>query len=231
MTDATETTPQVLSEEQVARTLDALWDYATVVGHAYYQKAIKQHLHSVKSHIEALTAERDALRAKLEERQDWTPDDVTEAVDRVREAAQEDAIGIMVSTDDLRKLFASADGVADSYSTLLEHVTGLTKPTTDPRRACTLADDKESERAQEYAEEYAQEIVTERDAALAEVERLRTDTRALTAERDQQAWDMRSLEATVENLRAEVGRLREALEWYAAHGGERARAVLGMGVE
>jgi hypothetical protein len=50
---------------------------------------------------------------------------------------------------------------------------------------------------------------------------------ALQATTTQQAWDMRSLEATVENLRGEVGRLREALEFYAAHGGERARAALG----
>ncbi len=34
---------------------------------------------------------------------------------------------------------------------------------------------------------------------------------ALTAERDRQAWDMRSLETTVENLRGEVDRLREVL--------------------
>lgn len=53
---------------------------------------------------------------------------------------------------------------------------------------------------------------------------------ALQATTTQQAWDMRSLELTIETLRAENARYREALVFYAAHGGERARAVLGMGV-
>lgn len=99
--------------------------------------------------IEELIASHMALAARVEERRDWTGEEIEEAVWRLREAAAEDATGVMVRVEDLRMLLASADGLADNYSILLEHTTGLTKPTTDARRILSLVDDRERERQDE----------------------------------------------------------------------------------
>ena len=112
------------------------------------------------------------LERKLAEREDWAYGAVYDAVMRVREASERDAASIEVSPADLRMLLASADGVANSYSTVLEHICGLTKPTTDPQIAMTMADDQETERFKEYLAEETKELADRIAELEVEVKRL-----------------------------------------------------------
>lgn len=61
-------------------------------------------------------------------------------------------------------------------------------------------------------------------------DRIEAHVRTLQARLDQAHWDAISRDQTIESLRAENAIYREALEFYAAYGGEPARAALGMGV-
>lgn len=139
------------------------------------------------------------LERKLAEREDWPDGAVYDAVMRVREASEHDGEMTQVSPSDLRMLFASADGVAHSYSTVLSHICGLSKPTTDPQIAITMAGDQETERFKEYLGEETKEL-TERIAQL-EAENERLSNAWLVDEGIQQDGTLRpSLGATLRRL-------------------------------
>lgn len=151
-----------MSEQRLStEELETLRSYGHYYGYA--NTAVRKLTH----HIDALERDLATSRAEIERLQethrDWPRGSTTEAVDRIRVASESDDPHVTVDPADLRKLFSSADGLADNYSIVIDEITSgmLTKPTTDPRYVLQRSDELEAERFEEWLAEETEALQTE----------------------------------------------------------------------